>query len=782
MPRWPEVSGHEVLPLAGWAVDEDGPPSDDQPRTFRLRLTAPVPGDGEQAVLRFGGLATLCTVELNGEPILRSESMFLEHAVDVTGRLTGDDELVVRCEPLTEVLAQRRRPRQRWRTRLVADSSLRFVRTAIHGRAPGFSPGPPIVGPWRPARLEIRRRVAVDDVALRPRLKGADGTLEVRARVAPVGGAAAPRTATVVLDGPSGRHEAELTVGPDSVAHGTLSAPDVERWWPHTHGSPALHDVALLIDGEVEAKLGRVGFRALEPGPDHQVERDSLALRINGAPVFVRGAVWTPVPDEEVEPTLRAAREAGLNLIRLAGIGTYGSDGLHDLCDELGMLVWQDFMFANLDYPISEPELRALVETEARQELARVVGRPSLAVLCGNSEVEQQAAMFGVGRGSEEGRGELFGELLPALAREAGADVPYAPSAPCGGDLPFHPGTGIANYFGVGGYRRPLSDARTAGVRFASECLALANVPDRDVADGEGVPRDVGSPWDFADVRDHYLRELYGVDPDALREADRARYLELSRATSGELMAYVFGEWRRAASPCGGGIVLWLRDLLPGAGWGLLDHEGRPKPALRRLRQVLAPVACWIVDEGLGGLDVHVANDGPEPLEAELRVALIADSERIVEEAREEIAIPAHGSAHRNVEGLLGRFLDVSYAYRFGPPAYDAVLAVLESGGRQVAQAVHFPVGRPAEPRPAEELGLRAEARPGADGITEVELSAERLVHAVRVFGPGAAALDDQATIAPGERHVVRVAGEAAELRVAAANLEGTLPVTAAAH
>ncbi len=794
MPRWPEVAGHEVVALDGWSVDEDGPPSDDAARTFRLRLRAGGPAaDGEEVVLRFGGLATLCTVSLNDTVVLESDAMFAEHVVEVGALLTGDDELVVRCAPLTEVLAGRRKPRQRWRTKLVAEANLRFVRTALHGRCPGFSPGPPIVGPWRPAQLERRRRVVVDDVALRPSLDGAVGAIDVRARVRGITGHVSPSSVAVVLDGPSGRHEAPLALSDDGLAAGVLAVTDVARWWPHTHGEPVRHDVSLWIDGEVEARVGRVGFRELSPGPDHDVARDSLALAVNGTPVFVRGAVWTPVDDDAVRPTLEAARDAGLNLVRLAGTGTYGSDAFHDACDELGMLVWQDFMYANLDYPIADPAFRATVEAEACQELARIAGRPSLAVLCGNSEVEQQAAMFGVD--AALGRGELFGELLPALAREAGLDVPYVPSAPCGGDLPFHPSAGVANYFGVGGYRRPLRDARTAGVRFASECLAVANVPDGDVADGEGVARDVDSPWDFADVRDHYLRELYGVDPEALRTGDRTRYLELSRAVSGELLAHVFGEWRRATSPCSGGIVLWLRDVLPGAGWGLLDDTGAPKPVTRRLAQVLAPTACWIVDEGLGGLDVHVAHDGAAPLQAELHVALLADGQRVLEEATAPLALAPHSTTHRNVEGLLGRFADASYAYRFGPPAHDTVVATLrDAAGALLGQAVGFPLGAPVEPRSADELGLRAarasvaggqdhtgQTRDAGSGAA-ITLEADRVVHAVRVHGPGATARDDLITVVPGTPRTVHVAGDPSNLHVSATNLAGTLPVPAAGH
>ncbi len=164
-----------------------------------------------------------------------------------------------------------------------------------------------------------------------------------------------------------------------------------------------------------------------------------------------------------------------MNMLRLPGTSAYETSTFHDLCDELGILVWQDFMFANFDYPIADEHFRATVTREASDVLGALGGRPSLAVVCGNSEVEQQVAMLGLD--PSLGRGELFGELLPGLVRESGVDALYVPSAPCGGELPFRADRGIANYYGVGGYRRPLEDARRAGVRFAAECLAFSNVP-----------------------------------------------------------------------------------------------------------------------------------------------------------------------------------------------------------------------------------------------------------------------------------------------------------------
>src|SRR5207344_2536008 len=124
----------------------------------------------------------------------------------------------------------------------------------------------------------------------------------------------------------------------------------------------------------------------------------------------------------------------------------------------------------------ADDAFRTLAEGEATEVLGRISGRPSTVVLCGNSEIEQQVAMLGLDPAL--GRDAFFGTTLPALAADAGSDAIYVPSAPFGGDLPFRPDRGVANYYGVGGYRRPLTDARVAGVRFASECFAFANVPD----------------------------------------------------------------------------------------------------------------------------------------------------------------------------------------------------------------------------------------------------------------------------------------------------------------
>jgi beta-mannosidase len=298
-------------------------------------------------------------------------------------------------------------------------------------------------------------------------------------------------------------------------------------------------------------------------------------------------------------------------------------------------------------------------------------------------------------------RAGFFYAEVPSALELAEVDALYVPSAPCGADRPLLQSQGVSNWFGVGGYRQPLSAVRAAGVRFASECLAIANIGD-DVSNldssnwKDGVARDVGSDWDFDDVRNHYLELLYDVNSDHMRDSDPERWLDLSRQASGEVMSEVFGEWRRPDSGCGGGFILWLRDLVPGAGWGLLDNAGRPKRALRGLSKVLAPIAVWMTDEGMGGYAVHVANDRPQSFLGKLLVQ-VSTGGRMLYASETSVEVAANGVWSGDVETILGKWVDVAYNYRFGPPAHDLVTAqLLAIDSSLIGDARRYPIGRGA--------------------------------------------------------------------------------------
>ncbi len=766
---------------------------DSQDWWFRTRFRTEPIADGEEVVLRLGGIATIADVFLGGKCVLHSDSMFATHTVDVGGWIQAENELTICCRALGPRLQVRRHPRARWRTRLVKDGHIRFFRTMLIGHLVGVAPVPPVVGPWRSVVLERRRVLVVEELKLSARVKSGNGVIAIGARLRGARGGAPPDRIVAEVRGCNGTHHAELTLTPTTdgvAAEGELIVPDAELWWPHTHGRPTLHEVRLRVavgGEEIAVDAGGVGFRTLEPAGE--LERDGVQLCINGIRVFARGAVWTPLHGAVAPPSgaelrrvLESVAAAGMNMLRVPGTGAYESELFYDLCDELGILVWQDFMFANLDYPESDSSFMESVEREVQDVLGSFGGRPSLAVLCGSSEVAQQVAMLGLDPALANG--PLFGELLPSLVSDAGLDAVYVPSAPWGGELPFRSDRGVANYYGVGGYRRGLEDVRRSEVRFAAECLAFSNVPDEEAIDRleqmvvgglgvhhprwkAGVPRDPGAGWDFEDVRDHYLAELFVLDPGELRRTDHERYLELSRAVTGEIMAEVFGEWRREASPCGGGLVLWLSDLVPGAGWGLLDDRGRPKVAYHHVRRALAPIAVWNTDEGLGGIDAHVANDTPRPLRARLRVAMYRDFELPVGHGVMDLELAPHCACTRNVETVLGRFVDAAWAYRFGPPAQNLIVLSLErdtgDGVELLSQSFRLPAGRPLTRESPPRLGLTASASALDDGALRLDVRSHCFAYGVRVHLPGFALDDDAFSVEPGGERVLQARRIAAE-------------------
>ncbi len=741
---------------------------------WRREIAAEAVGADLRRWLRLGGLATIADVWLNGQRIASSRNMFIEQEVPLDGLLRERNELVVCCRSLATELKVRR-PRPRWRTRLVEAQQLRWIRTALIGRIPTWTPTAAPVGPWRGIWLEERSRLSIARADVRPTLEGDAGVVRVEVVVDSVGRiGGAPDRVTLRVAGVEALLDCRAGDRPGRVvASGSVRVERVARWWPHTHGSPDRHAVALEVGvggRAVAVDLGKVGFREFE------VDRagDGFTVRVNGSRVFCRGACWTPVdavslsgPAASYRAALETVRAAGMNMVRVCGPFFYEDDAFYEACDDLGIMVWQDYAFANMDYPGEDADFVAEVDREVRGLLDRTQTCPSLVVLCGNSEVEQQAAMMGAPRAIW--RSPLFGQALAALSAELRPDVMYWPSTPSGPALPFVNDVGTANYFGVGAYLRPLEDARRAGVRFATECLAFANVPDPAVVDevmSSGgtppqdprwkarTPRDGASGWDFEDVRDHYLRELFGVDPASLRYAEVGRYLDLSRVVTGEVMAATFAEWRRAGSSCGGALVWFLRDLCPGAGWGVLDSTGRPKAAYHAVRRVLQPLAVLLVDEGLNGIDAHVVNDGPTPVDAELQVAAYR-GEATVATGSTRVRVGARSAERVRLAALLDLFFDTTYAYRFGAVAHEVTVATLVDAatGAALSEAFHFPRKLPSHPEI--DLGVAFHATRVSDELWNATVSARRTAFAVelslRDFEPD----DNYFHLAPGKTRVV---------------------------
>lgn len=731
---------------------------------YRLAFDAPPGADTLRTVLGFDGLATVADAWLNGASVLRSENMFHANEVTLRDLRAQGNELLLRFSSLDALLATRR-PRPRWRTPMLEHQQLRWFRTTLLGRTPGWSPPVPPIGPWRPVWLETRGAVDAKDFELQTE------TLEGRGIVHASGdliGLAGDST-ELVIERNAQRYVAAMTRGPSGRFTCRVEIPNVALWWPHTHGEPVLYNARIVFpNGEID--LGHVGFRRLELRADGA----DFAIRVNDTAVFCRGACWTPLNAEalhcdgpEIDTALAQARAAGMNMLRVGGTMVYESDRFLDQCDAQGIMVWQDFMFASMDYPRADAAFDDSVRREAAEQLRRFGGRPCLTLLCGNSEVEQQAAMWGAPR--EAWRHPLFDDLL---AREAAANapgIPFWPSSTHGGAFPHQGNAGTTSYYGVGAYRRALDDARRAEIRFAPECLGFSNVPEEEnlarISGGPdlkvhspqwkaGVPRDLGAGWDFEDVRDHYLKELFDVVPLDLRYSDHSRYLEMSRVVSGEAMAASFREWRRARSTCRGALVWFLKDLQPGAGWGIVDSTGNPKAAWFQLRRAWQSRAVVLSDEGGNGVFVHIINELAAALRGSLELALYrADGTRVGLERR-DIEVPERQTQELSAAEWFAGFLDLSYAYRFGPPSHEVVVATLrDMSGSVIGEDFYFPLGPGC--RLDAELGLTARGHPLPGGDVELAVRAQRCARYVTIRAPGFEAQDQYFHLAPGQERTI---------------------------
>ncbi len=744
-----------------WSVQQASPSWDAQDWWFRCRFDHPaLPGEAWR--LGLDGLATLADVWLNGDHLLGSRNMFRAHVLDVGPLLRASgNELLIRCGALDADLA-RRRPRPRWRAPMIEQAQLRWLRTTLLGRTPGWSPAAAPVGPWRPVWLAPADKPTLQDLQLHTDWLGDRGRLCLQ-----VQGPAGMSEADLLVDGPGQSWSLPVTLQPNGAWQLDTELP-VQPWWPHTHGEPVLYTARLRgrLAGEWHTwALGAIGFRHLTL----DTTDGGFALRINGEPIFCRGACWTPLDPvalqaspEALAQAVSQVRAAGMNMLRLAGPMVYEQDAFYDACDAQGVLVWQEFMFANMDYPADDPEFLAEVEAEVRQQLQRWQARPSLAVLCGNSEQEQQAAMWGAPR--EAWASPLFHSHLPRWCAQAAPGVPYWPSSAHGGAFPFQPNEGTTSYYGVGAYLRPLDDAITSGLRFATECLAFAQVPPLStlmrLPDGPvqrvhapawkaGVPRDLGAGWDFDDVRDHYFEVLTSERPERLRAVDPQRYLALSRWVSGYVMQSAFAQWRAAGSVCRGALVWFLRDLRPGAGWGLLDDAGVPKAAWHLLARQLQPLMLGFTDHSQRGPVLHLINERPQAVSATLRWSAWQQGRTRVAGHEQAVTLPPRSVQARPLLADLDGFMDLGWRYRFGPPVCDLWTAELVDGDGQVlARATHLPLGLSLH-RHAD-IGLQASLRRDDQGRPWLDLRCAAAALGLHIEAPGFLPADDYLDLPPG--------------------------------
>ena len=590
--------------------------------------------------LVFDGLDTVATVVLNGRVLAETANQHRSYRLAVDGVIReGANELEVRFRsPVRYANAQSVALGPRPRPYPLPYEAIR--KSACNfgwdwGIATFTS------GIWKPVRLESWSRARLAEVRVAALPDGdSDGRVVVDVRVEREPGDEAPLQVSVDV---AGAHVAAPVV--DGCAHLEVAVADVERWWPVGYGTQPLYDLSVALHDEdvLDRTSRRVGFRTVEWETTPDEEGTPFTLVVNGQPVFVKGANWIPddalpvrVDRARYERRLHQAVDANLNLIRVWGGGIYENDDFYELCDELGLLAWQDLLFACAAYPEEEP-LRSEIEAEARENVVRLAHHASLVLLTGNNENLWGFEDWGW---KERLDGRTWGafyyhELFPRLVSELAPHVPYAPGSPFspGGQHPNAEEHGSMHQWN----RRDWLTYREHRPRFVAE-FGWQGPPTwstltRSIADDPLTPESPGMIV-HQKAMEGNVKLASGLVPHLRVPDDMETWhwgMQLNQAVAVRTALDHFRSW----APRTMGAIVWqLNDCWPVTSWAAIDGDERPKPLFHALRNAFAPRVASIQprDEGLAacaGSDSTAVSARPRPRPSMCRRAAASRSRSI---------------------------------------------------------------------------------------------------------------------------------------------------------
>ena len=612
-----------------WLDDEELGRHANQHRPFEVDLTRCTPGEHRLTIRFSPPLADLEPSPAATEMYARLADTFGELAPETSQDEDGDDPAPEAAGLFSDTMAKATRRRK-----------------AMFSWGWDFGPRVPSIGIWEPVELRRERRAVISGHHVRATDVDPDArraSVEVMVEVDAFD-TEDELAATVVLTGPSGATStlslALPATGGERRASATATIEDAALWWTHDLGEQPLYDVRIeLFAADITLDLveDRVGLRTIEldRSPDPEGGRYFRFL-LNGVPTFARGAAWLPpsmligsTPDQRYRDLIRLARDGDMTMLRVWGGGVYEKDAFWAACDEAGVLVWLDFMFACIDYPTDEPELAREVELEAVHQVRRLRNRASLGLWCGNNEVHMvhEAAYHEVGPGPWGYA--FFNDLLPRTVAEHSPGVDYWAGSPYGEDDPlgvngvndgdrhawevWHGidfGTGdTTTYDSLGEARHFWRYERDSG-KFISE-FGIHASPElstlrRWIPDTELTVHSASF--------DHHNKDNPKNKGDALLDVETGlpdgieQYVDFTMATQAEGLKFGVEHYRRR-QPHNSGTLIWqFNDVWPGFSWSVVDHDLVPKAGYWFAKRAYAPVIASFRRAEDGALELWVAN------------------------------------------------------------------------------------------------------------------------------------------------------------------------------
>lgn len=665
---------------------------------------------GNRLELEFESLDVVANVFLNGKCIGRSTSAFVPARFDVSEILhQGENIVVVHFEsPLAAAVALQRES---------GALSGEHDTARMHLRRPQFSTGwsmaPRLSGCGVTGAVRLRRirggqvdglqavvkalsskeaRVAVEvDLEV---LDPAEYQIEsVVHRIEPVGSGRETKETevwskrkTMTLDAGRFRYSESLTIENPAL------------WWPLgvERGRRTLYRARVVLrhGGETVAETDDIfGLRKAELLSQTESGDQPFTFKINGEGIFARGAIvvpphafWARITPAECIDLVDQAATANLNMLRVWGGGTYLPDAFYRRCDELGIMVWQDFMFSRAEYPESK-EFWALCQAEARHQVRRLRNHPALVLWCGNDGSELTAERNGGNWQAQSGT-RLFVKLLPGICEKQDPSRPYWRSSPFGGSQPNSPDAGDFHGPSSDDGWQPGDPIEETRVRFVSEfgCQSLPGMQalraGTKADDARLSHPGFASRQKHAGGNERMLRQVASLIrlPETLEEL-----VYLSQWVQAHALAGAIDQWR-AGKPFTMGTLIWhLNDCWPGITWSVIDYLNRPKLAFWAMREAFAPLtpALLPADEGVRPV---VLNGGPSwqpPREVVCRLKSYSLDGELLHYEDREVIVAGGGKAELGL---------ISHAQMMVPnPSAAVIAAELCEGEHMIAGRLHAP-------------------------------------------------------------------------------------------
>ena len=630
------------------------------------------------------GLDTLCTITLNGRQIGAADNMFRTWRYNIKAQLiSGENELALTFAPVGPVMAAGTAARHLPAWNELANSGnwgptgRGYVRKQACQFGWDWGMQSPSAGPWRSLRIEASAVARIDDWRV-SQIHRADGAVDLTIFLQPTTGADLAVRAEL--------HLGEMLVASTEQSfwggwEWQLTVENPALWWPNGMGAQPLYTLTLTLcdaSGQpLDSVIRRLGLRTCELVREPDEWGRSMFFKVNGRRFFAKGSNWIPLDahpsaqnlDARYRRDLTSARDAHMNMLRVWGGGYFAHDAFYDLCDELGLLVWQDLMFGCGAYPVWDERFRDSVWHETTHNARRLRHHACLACWCGNNELELgfTAPAWEANSGTQQNVGmlawasylELFDRVLPSALALADPSTPYLRGSPHCAPEDGRDGnsarSGDCHLWEIWFSQAPFENYRKYPHRFLSE-FGFQSFPDADLLRqfapaGETLTAD--SPW---------LAFRQRSSPGNSRVVEKTvewfgpvanfdRLCTLSQLLHGLGMKIGVEHWRRLFPRCGGATYWQLNDRWAAPTWATLDVRGRWKASHHIARRFFAPLAVIGIEDH-DGLDVFLVNDHSEAIPGLLTVDVIGTDGRLLGSATRQLT-----AAPESASTPCGRFL-----------------------------------------------------------------------------------------------------------------------------